>query len=123
MCVKGASWVREKVLNEYPEEEIEVYAVWFNMVVTDRKDKWNPKLLDDKRVKHYWDEERVLGKWIADNVKEVKHLGPIDWDSYYLFDTDGEWNDTFENLIANGTPIARTTEKLAEGAKTLFEKK
>ncbi len=122
MCVKGASLVREKVLKEYPEEEIEVYAVWFNMVATDRKDKWNPELLNDKRVKHYWDEDRVLGKWITKNFKDGKHLGPIDWDSFYLFDKDGKWNESFENVKASGTPIARDAEKLIEGVEKLFGK-
>lgn len=120
MCVKGASWVRENILKKYPEEEITVYAVWFNMVPGDRKEGWNPKLLADERVTHYWDEERVLGKWITQNVPDCKHIGPIDWDSYYLFDADGEWGDTFTGTKACGTPILKATEPLAEAAAKLF---
>lgn len=122
MCVNGASWVRENILKKYPEEEITVYAVWFNMIPGDRKQHWKPELLNDKRVSHYWDEERVLGKWISKNAKDCEHLGPIDWDSYYLFDGDGEWNDTFEGAKACGTPILKATEPLKEAAAKLFEK-
>ncbi len=113
MCVNGASWVRENVLEAYVDDEITVYAVWFNMIPGDRKSRWNPNLLADERVTHYWDEDRVLGKWIAKNVDDCEHLGPIDWDSYYLFDEDGHWDKSFEDLKACGTPIFRNTENLA----------
>lgn len=114
MCVKGARWVREHILEEHPDEDLVVYAVWFNMVATDRKARWDPDLLGDKRVRHYWDEDRVLGAWISKNLPDHNHLGAIDWDSYYLFDTDGNWDDTFENVRASGTPIAKSTEKLEQ---------
>jgi hypothetical protein len=120
MCVDGAGWVGEHILKKYPENDIEVYAIWFNMIPGDRKDKWNPKALDDKRVRHYWDEKRVLGKWISKNVDACDHLGPIDWDSYYLFDEDGTWDETFEDIKACGTPILKATEPLTSAAATLF---
>lgn len=121
MCVNGASWVRENILEKYDEEEIAVYAVWFNMIPGDRKSRWNPGLLADDRVTHYWDEDRVLGKWVSKNIDDCEHLGPIDWDSYYLFDKDGSWGESFENLKACGTPIYKTTERLTDAATTLFE--
>ena len=62
MCVDGAKWIEKEVLAKYPDEEIVVYAVWFNMVRTDRKSRWKPELMDDDRVTHYWDEGRKLGR-------------------------------------------------------------
>lgn len=121
MCVNGASWVRENILKKYPDEEITVYAVWFNMIPGDRKERWNPKQLDDARVTHYWDQDRVVGKWISANVKDCEHLGPVDWDSYYLFDSDGEWDDTLQGIKACGTPIYRKTQRLALAADALFD--
>jgi hypothetical protein len=121
MCVRGTSWVRKNILEKYPDEEITVYAVWFDMIATDRKDRWNPTALNDSRVKHYWDEERSLGKWLTQNMKGIKHLGPIDWDSYYLFDTEATWTDTLNDLKANGTPILDTTEALEMTAARMFE--
>lgn len=121
MCVIGASWVRENILEKYPDADLEVYAVWFNMIPGDRRERWNPDLLSDKRVSHYWDEDRLLGSWITKNVPDCDHLGPIDWDSYYLFDTDGKWADTFEGIDACGTPIFKATGPLEKAAKQLFE--
>lgn len=121
MCVNGASWLRENIMEKYPHEEITVYAVWFNMIPGDRKERWDPKLLADKRISHYWDEDRVLGKWIAENVEDCEHLGPIDWDSYYLFDGDGQWKDTFTGIEACGTPIASATKPLKEAFAKLVE--
>jgi hypothetical protein len=120
MCVKGARWVQEMVLKKYPDKEMEVYVVWFNMVATDRKDKWNPESLNDKRVKHYWDEKRILGRWITKNTPDCKHINAIDWDSFYLFDKDGEWTETFENLKACGTPVIKESKKLADGLEKIF---
>lgn len=121
MCVNGASWVRENIMEKYPDEEITVYAVWFNMIGGDQKEGWDPKVLADRRVTHYWDEKRVLGKWVAKNVGDCKHLGPIDWDSYYLFDKDGKWVKTFGNVKACGTPILKAADKLEHAIIELFE--
>ncbi|MFP6583577.1 MAG: hypothetical protein VCD00_13625 [Candidatus Hydrogenedentota bacterium] len=89
------------------------------MVATDKKSRWKTSLLDDKRVVHYWDEEKVLGIWIEEHVS-TKHLGPIDWDSFYLFDGDGVWADDFEGLKASGTPVIAETESLQKGIQDLF---
>jgi len=122
MCVNGASWVLENIMKKYPEEDLIVYAVWFNMIPGDRKEGWDPELLDDKRVTHYWDEDRVLGKWITKNVPDCRHLGKIDWDSFYLFDADGKWDDTLEGIKACGTPIYTHKEKLKDASEKLFAK-
>ena len=112
MCVKGTRWVRENILERYPNEELEVYAIWFNMIPGDKKTRWNAEALPDKRVRHYWDTERMVGKWITKNVEDCQHLRPIDWDSYYLFDGDAVWGDNLEGIEAFGTPIINNTEPL-----------
>lgn len=121
MCVDGASWVRENVLKKYPEAELEVYVVWFSMIPGDRKERWNPEILDDKRVTQYWDEKRVLGKWISKNIDGCTHLGPIDWDSYYLFDSDGKWSEVFEGVKACGSPILGSVEPFTDAIAELLK--
>lgn len=93
--------------------------MWFNMVPTDNKSRWKPTLLNDKRVAHYWDDEKALGIWIEKHVS-TKHLGPIDWDSFYLFDSDGVWDDGFKDLKASGTPVIAETDALQKGIQELF---
>lgn len=92
------------------------------MVPTDKKSRWKESLLNDPRVEHYWDEEKKLGRWVTQNVQDCKHLGPVDWDSFFLFDGDGVWGDSFEGVKACGTPVIRETETLQLAIETLFEK-
>ncbi len=118
--MSGTRWVREHVLNEYPEADIAVYAVWFNMIPPDSREAWSAELLDDDRVIHYWDEEKTVGRWISAHVDECDHLGPVDWDSYYLVTPAGNWDDTLDGIVACGTPIVKNTEALARGVESLF---
>ena len=108
------------VMEKYPEANLQVYAVWFNMLPSDRKDRTKLSLISDDRVKHYWDENRQLGKWISKNLEDCKHLGPIDWDSYYLFDDKATWGETLEQVKACGTPIVKNTKPLEDAAKGMF---
>lgn len=120
MCVDGAKWIEEKILAKYPDEEIVVYAVWFNMIPTDHKSRWKPELIDDKRVTHFWDEGHELGRWISENVDACHHLGPIDWDSYYLFDKDVEWKEELGPIEACGSAILRMKKPLIESMDEMF---
>ena len=52
-------------MQKEPELDVTVYAVWFAMVDTDERERWQPGLLDDPRVRHYWDEGKVAGRWFA----------------------------------------------------------
>lgn len=98
-----------------------MYAVWFNMLPSDRRAKWDPRALADGRVRHYWDTDRVLGKWISKNVEGCEHLGPVDWDSYYLFDGDARWDESLAGIEACGTPIVKNTERLKNAVASVFE--
>ncbi len=85
--------------------DIKVYAVWFNMLPTDSKERCNTGLLDDKRTVHYWDSDREVGKWIAANVKDCTHLGPIAWDAFFLFDGSAKWDTALKPIRGCGAPI------------------
>ena len=108
------------VMKKYPEADFQVYAVWFNMLSSDRKDRVKLSLIPDNRVKHYWDEDKQLGKWISKNLGDCKHLGAIDWDSYYLFDENATWGDTLEDIKACGTPIVKNTKPLEVATSKMF---
>ena len=108
-------------MEKYPDAEFKTYVVWFNMVPTDTRKGWKPKLLSDERAKHYWDADQAVGKWIADNVTTCEHLGPVAWDSYYLFDGDVVWGDTLEPMKSCGAPVFRVTEKFSKDLKELLK--
>lgn len=109
-------------MEKYPEADLKTYVVWFNMIAGDSRDGWKPKLIDDERAKHFWDDDRNIGKWISDNVKTCKHLGPIAWDSYYLFDADATWDDSLEPIESCGSPVFRATDDFDEDLEKLLKK-
>ena len=74
-------------MKKHPELDVEVYAVWFSMVATDERERWLPELLDDPRVRHFWDEEKVAGRWFAanDEALGVEFAGETLWDVFFVF--------------------------------------
>jgi hypothetical protein len=84
--VAGARWARDKLLAENPIDAA-VYAVWFSMVESDERARWQPELLDDPRVRHFWDEKKVVGQWFAahDEAIGVEFDGETLWDVFLVF--------------------------------------
>ncbi len=109
-------------MEKYPEATLKTYVIWFEMIPSDARDKWDPKLIDDGRAKHFWDADRSVGKWIAQNVDTCQHLGPIAWDSYYLLDDEAAWDDSLGGIESCGAPVFRYEDKLAEDLKALLKK-
>jgi hypothetical protein len=42
-----------------------VYANWFWILLGDDRVEWDGQILNDPRVTHLWDAERVTGRWFA----------------------------------------------------------
>jgi hypothetical protein len=70
-------------------------------------------LLDDTRVRQFWDEERVLGVWLADTGLGGESASGIVWDAYYVFGPDAEWNERPGPLAGFGSPVVSETGPLA----------
>jgi hypothetical protein len=98
-----------------------VYAVWYNMVASDARKRWPDNLIDDARVTHFWDEERVVGRWFASKPElgECTLGSDVAWDAYYLFSADARWGDAPKPLITSGCPIVRTREQLEDAVERL----
>ena len=86
------------------------------MLPTDARSEWDASLLDDRRVRHFWDEETVLGTWLADpSNANLDHSGPVVWDAYVLVGPDARWDDVRTQVAGFGSPvIGRTRELQAE---------
>lgn len=110
VCFAGANWVEKNILDAYPEADIAVFAVWFNMYPGDHQTKWNPKLLDDSRVSHFWDEERQLGNWYAS--EGAYPYGPIAWDMFIFYAPNSSWDDGVQLIIRSGVTIIREKDLL-----------
>ena len=62
----GASWVRTHILNAHPHAKLTVFAIWLPMLAGDSRSAWDSNVLNDPRVKEFWDGDRIAGKWFAD---------------------------------------------------------
>ena len=50
---------------------LRVYAVWFNMYPGDARARWRDTLLTDPRVRHYWDDQGLLGRLYLHNMRRM----------------------------------------------------
>lgn len=71
------------------------------MLAGDRKSAWEPGALPDRRVRHWWDADRVAGKWFAGYLGSGASAasgvgGPkapyTFWDGYVLFGPEAQWD-------------------------------
>jgi hypothetical protein len=119
--VNAARWVQQKLLEPNRKATLRVYAVWFKMYPGDAREKWRPQLLMDPRVRHYWDEDRSVGRlylqtipalWPArapeTNVPQADAL----WDAYLLYAADARWTDQPPPVVTWGSTILQTTDTL-----------
>jgi hypothetical protein len=92
-----------------------VYAVWFAMVPGDRRERWPSDLLSDSRVTHFWDEERVVGRFFGEQVTRLRQ-GLVEWDAWILYDPDSQWptDGPPTRRVGWGRTIVETREELSE---------
>lgn len=101
--------MQEEILEKQPDTDFRVYAIWMPLTWKDVRTEWDPELLSDARVSHYWDEECVSGFWFSEHVTGQK---PVAWDAYFLYGADATWDDTLGPLVSTGYPIVAKSEKL-----------
>ena len=91
------------------------------MLATDARSEWDPSIFQDPRAVNLWDEERVLGTWLADREEfSVGAFGPIVWDAYFLFGRDARWQSAPAELLASGEPVIGKTSRLESALEPLL---
>ena len=126
----------QKDLDEIPNGNLSVYAVWLPMLPGDARSKWNEGLLKDSRVEHFWDAgAKVVGRWFRDHVEELhREKAPgadhmqgafgnqrAAWDAYFLYGPDAKWDSTPQPIVSWGRPVFRTEERLREDLQALLK--
>ena len=53
------------MLAKYPDRDLAVTVVWFNMVRTDARDRWPRDEIVDRRARHFWDARKLVGTALA----------------------------------------------------------
>jgi hypothetical protein len=100
-----------EILDKYQDAKLRVYAIWYKMYPGDERSKWDGSILPDSRVTHFWDEDRLVGRWMVD--KGVVHYrGKIVWDAYLLFDRQAVWKEVPSPMIGWGMPVYLKLDKL-----------
>ena len=83
-----------------------MFAIWLPMLAGDSRSAWDSNVLNDPRVKEFWDGDRIAGKWFAD--KQLDGLGgpgSIVWDAYYAFPSNSTWTNQPSEMLAAGSDI------------------
>lgn len=128
MCVAGTRWVQNELLTTYPNADLRIYAIWFDMFPGDAKSKWPASLLTDARATHLWDEGKLVGRWYGERTATMRPRlspgsswnGQILWDSYLLYGPDATWTDAPSGLIQWGRTIVVGRETLRQDFVQLF---
>jgi hypothetical protein len=95
------------------------------MVPGDARSRWPENLLTDRRVEHFWDEARIVGRWYAERAASMRgqltaesewNDGPVLWDSYLLYGADSRWDEggAPTNLIQWGRTVVASRAPLRE---------
>ena len=103
--------MQREILDKNPDAKMQVYVVWFSMLFSDSRSRWDGSIISDPRVIHLWDEQRVVGRFFAEH--EESYL-PISWDAYYLYSPDAHWGEEPSPLVSWGTTIRSRSGQLRE---------
>jgi hypothetical protein len=114
-CTSGASWIQEYILKRNPKLDLKVYAVWYEMYPGDSPDHFPEArtLIPDRRVVHYWDQQKDVGRWFYGLVP-TDTRGDIEWDAFYLYDRDSIWSDRPTSMLTWGRTILTDRRKLLD---------
>jgi hypothetical protein len=91
------------------------------MLAGDSRDRWDPGVLDDDRVTHWWDEERATGLWFAEHARAMG-LGHVEivWDTFLVFDGDVRWEGGPPRPVAWGASVIEERAALERALEPLL---
>ena len=109
------------MLDKHRDADVGVYAVWFSMYPTDRRDYWPADILTDRRVVHWWDEQKTVGRWYMSHIAQMQearaagsagYAGDVLWDAYLVYGAEASWDTAPTHLRKWGRTILRTNDDL-----------
>lgn len=122
VCVNGARWVQKEILAKYPDSSLRVYAIWLPMISDDSRSRWRQDLLTDSRVTHFWDEDRLVGRFFA-KLSDPPPKGGVQWDAFFVYGPEASWDETPPPLRSFGRTVMGTREKLRAALAPLLKGK
>ena len=110
--------MQQEILEPNPDADIVVYAIWFNMLLTDSRSRWDASLITDDRVIHFWDQPKETGRYYAQ--QGLYPFGSVAWDIFFLYGPDASWEENPEPLISSGFTIIVQKDKLIKDITPLL---
>jgi hypothetical protein len=110
--------VQDDLLAKYPDRDVSVSVVWFNMVRTDARDRWPRDEIVDPRARHYWDEPKLVGRALAAR-DELASWRPIAWDAWLLYPAGTAADVAGVVPATRGRTIIKTREALEREIRAL----
>ncbi len=114
--------MQQNILEKHPDAKLAVFVLWLPMLAGDARAEWDEDLLDDRRVSHFWDEERVSGRWFAEADLEAERSGPVVWDAYFVFRPVSRWDEEPSALLGSGSPVIGATAELQRELQPYLER-
>jgi hypothetical protein len=106
------------VLAAEASPDVQFYVVWLNQRSTDAKETIDATLLDDPRVRQYWDGEGLTGTWFAKaDLGGLGYSGFV-YDAYYVFGPDATWTDEPAPLVGARVPVVSYVEELLRDVRS-----
>jgi hypothetical protein len=104
--------VQQEILAAHRAAPLRVYAVWFNNFEGDDRELWEPSLLHDARVTHYWDQKKQLGRWYANALTRPQAPEYVEWDAFFVYAPGDTWSESATRPIRWGRTIVGKREDL-----------
>lgn len=83
--------MQRDLLAAYPDAPFQVYVLWMPVLGRDRRDSWDPALIDDRRATHYWDAGAKVGRWLHGFAPFWDHPDPMAWDIGAVYGPTSVW--------------------------------
>lgn len=114
--------MQKEILEQNPNAKVRVYAIWFSMIRTDGRAMWRMGggTLTDSRVAHFWDDQKLVGRWFAENISPDDADGGVVWDAYYLYPAGAEWTSKPPAAMTNGVTVRAKFDELNQKIRPLL---
>lgn len=131
MCLRGASAVSD-MLNRHRDWKLRVYVVWEPVRAADSigPPSGTYKRVPDRRVRQFWDREKLLSQRMVKDILENPKLlpdservteGTIIWDVAAVYAPKERWDHAMPKPEYYGRPVAEVSSDLEKRLAELLE--
>jgi hypothetical protein len=90
---------------------VRLYVVWMPVLPGDSRQGLDESVLEDDRVRQFWDPGQRSGRWFA----AERNLGlgpPLLWDAFLFFEPGARWDRVPKPLRGWGSPVIGQSDEL-----------